>query len=1062
MTGIVIRIPTDIRKYKERIVFGLSVRQLICTVIALAVCVPLYFFGRGYITDDILSWAILIVALPLLAMGFVTINNLPMEKYIVEWLKFELLYPARRRFTSSNAFSLINNMAIKDDLPKSRRGRKKLNRYRYQAGLERAALMVEASEKGVEGFNADKADLLTVSEPKSGGGGGGNWKKPKKDKKKDNGGGKGVSKLKRDAEAVLQKQLDDPQYVPTNKERKTLQLWHKQQTDLRVKELTRKKKEAQANSAKMKKRKKAKTSIPRSTQQSIPYIADYGEGMFEVTQNRFSKIYRITDINYSKSKYEERESIFISLGEFYNFFSDTMTFAVTVDNRYVSMSEQERKIFNKMTGDSYDKHRVEYNRVLGKQILIGRNDMHVDKILTVTIDADVPYEALLRFRRLDNDIRDHLRKFGSDVRPLSSTERLAYYHDKYRRGHEGEFKIDFDFLRAQGLCSKDYIAPSYFHFDRNHIQIDDDFYRVMYLSNLPQTLSDEFFCTFCDNEFATTSTISVMPMAQDKAMRFVKKRLTGIETNKFEAEKNLARQGLSPEHVRRDIMDAYTRGLELHDDILNKDQRLFFVTITVMVHGRTLEELDYNCKTLEGKAGTVAAQLRKLTTQQEEGYKVTFPFGYFPRNIKVDTTLTTDSLSVFMPFKNTELFQSGGFYYGLNQISNNLIVLDRTAMKTPSGFVLGTSGSGKSFATKREILNVLLNSPDTGILIIDPENEYGDFCRAFGGTVIKISADSTNYINPMDMSEDYGLDEEDSPDLPIAVKIDKAWRKKSDFIMSIVERMISVGGNADSSSITAPQRTIIDRCVKRCYKEYFDHHFDEKYLPTLKNLQDELDKERNSEDGKQIAEGVEYYTRGSMSFLANKTNVEINNRMVVFNVRDLGEQLRQIALSIVFDFIWNRMVENKNRGVRTYCYCDEIHVMFRSYYTSFFLQQLYKRGRKYGLCITGLTQNVSDLLSSEMARGMIGNSDYIMMLNQHSEDLKLLAAMLSISEAQLPYVMGADAGSGLLFAENVIVPFIDRFPTDSYLYKLMSTKFGEDMSADEVDKQIKSLVNSQQ
>ena len=373
-------------------------------------------------------------------------------------------------------------------------------------------------------------------------------------------------------------------------------------------------------------------------------------------------------------------------------------------------------------------------------------------------------------------------------------------------------------------------------------------------------------------------------------------------------------------------------------------------------------------------------------------------------------------------------------------------------LKTPSGFILGSSGSGKSFATKREILNVLLNDNKTGVLVIDPENEYGDFARAFGGTVIKISADTTNYISPMDMPPDYGLDEEDdSETTPMDVKKSKALKKKSDYIMSIIERMISTGSTADNSSITPQQKTIVDRCVSRCYQKYLEHEFDTDYLPTLIELQNELDKERENEDGRLMAEGVEYYTRGSMDIFAHHTNVAYQNRFVVFNIRDLGDQLRQIALIIIFDFIWNRMVENKNKGIRTYCYCDEIHVMFSTYYSAYFLKQLYKRGRKYGLVITGITQNIEDLLKSDMARGMIGNSDFILMLNQSPEDLKILAKMLNISDTQMGYVNRADAGSGLLFAENTIVPFIDRFPHDSYLYTLMSTRFGEDESKEKIE-----------
>ena len=359
------------------------------------------------------------------------------------------------------------------------------------------------------------------------------------------------------------------------------------------------------------------------------------------------------------------------------------------------------------------------------------------------------------------------------------------------------------------------------------------------------------------------------------------------------------------------------------------------------------------------------------------------------------------------------------------------------------------------FNTNQKVEKIKAN-----VLIIDPENEYGDFCRAFGGTVLKISPTSDTYINPMDMSEDYGLDEEDdNATTPLKVKKDKALTKKSDYIMSIVERMISVGGSENTTSITPQQRTLVDQCVRAAYKEYLEHDFDPQYMPTLMDFQKELDKRKNeSKDNADVADGVAYYTRGSMNVFSHHTNVHIENRLVVFNVRDLGQALRQIGLIIVFDFVWNRMVENKNKKIRTYCYCDEIHTMFKSYYSADYLNQLYKRGRKYGLVITGITQDVEDLLRSDKAKGMISNSDFIMMLNQSSENLKQLAKMLNISETQMGFVTGADAGSGLLFAEKVIVPFVDRFPEESYLYKLMSTKFDEDKSKDEIEREIAELM----
>ena len=1068
---IAVRIPEEIRKYKEKLAFGLTARQIISSVLALAICVPLYWYGREVIPEDILAWLVILIAVPLVAIGFISVNGLPMEKYFVVWMKFEVLYPRKRRFYTDNAFREWQNKAIAEEIPKKKKIRKRLAAFRKDVALERTFLLAEAEENGTaqyftdpnaesaSTFNVEEQNLLTVRPIK-----GGAWNKPPKKKKNKNDNKKSYKKssLQIKAEAIEERRRTNPEYAPTKKDFKILTKWYAKKESLRKKEIAQGKKQISHKAKTMEKRRTAKTAIPRSTQKSIPYIADYEEGLFEVQANKYSKMYRIKDINYRTGREEEQVTIFCKLGEFLNYFSEEMRFAFVIDNRVVSKAEQERKVFKHLKGDAYDKHRKEYNNILRRQILAGRNDMQVQKYVTVTIDANSPIEALLRFHKIDAEIITNLRKIGSDGEVLSTEDRLEYYHDKFRKGCEGDFQINYDFIKAQGIHSKDYIAPASMVFERKHIQIEDDYYRVLFLNNLPASLQDEFLFDLCDNDFPVTTSLSIEPVAQDKGLKIVRKQLTGIESNKIDAEKRAIRAGYSPETIQHSIKDAHAQAEALYDDMLNKNQKMFFVTITVLVHGSSLDELDENCKILMNKARKYTSQLQVLTTQQEEGFRVTLPFGYIPKDMSVERTLTTESTSIFMPFSNQELFQSGGFYYGLNQISRNLVIVNRTLMKTPSGFVLGSSGSGKSFATKREILNVLLDDDKTGVLVIDPENEYGDFCRAFGGTVLKISADSKNYINPMDMPREYGLDEEDDIALtPFEIMKDKAIKKKSDYIMSIIERMISVGGSADSTKITPQQKTIVDRAVRATYKEYLDHDFDPEYQPTLLDLQNQLDIEgKLSQEGKQVAEGVEYYTRGSMDIFAHKTNVDISNRFVVFNVRDLGDQLRQIALIIVFDFIWNRMIQNKNNKVRTYCYCDEIHVMFLSYYSANFLKQLYKRGRKYGMCITGLTQNVEDLLRSEQAKGMIANSDFIMMLNQSSEDLKILAGMLNISETQMGYVTGADAGSGLLFAEKVIVPFVDRFPQESYLYKLMSTKFGEDMSASQIDKEIASIMNN--
>lgn len=1064
---IAVRIPEEIRKYKEKLAFGLTARQLIATIITMIVCVPLYWFGRKLLPEDLLAWLVIIFAFPTLSIGFLKFNNMPMERFFVTVFKYEFLFPRKRKFRTENAFRVWQNEGYKMEVPKKRKERKTLEKRKKDEALEKAFLTAEAEESGkliytsepeaekAASWDVDEQDLLTVRT----GGGKKGGKKPKKDKKKKVAT---KSKLQQQAEAIIEKQENNPEYLPTKREFLILKRWNNKQIADRKQAITKGKKGLEKKSKAMRRRRTAKTAVPRTTQQSIPYIADYEEGLFEVTPNKFSKMYRIKDINYTTVKEEEQVAIFCKLGEFLNYFSEEMRFAFCIDNRIISKSEQERKVFKHYKGDKYDRHRREYNNILRRQIVAGKNDMQLQKFVTVTIDANSPIEAILRFHKIDAEIIQNLRRIGSDATVVSTDDRLEYLHDKFRRGHEGDFHINYDFIKTQGISSKDYIAPAYMVFDKKYIQIEDEYYRVMFLNNLPASLQDEFLKDLCDNDFPVTVSLCIEPVAQDKGLRIVKKQLTGIEANKIDAEKRAIRAGYSPETIQHSIKDAHAQAEELYDDMLNKNQKMFFVTILAMVHGNNKEELEENCNILISKARKYTSQLQTLTMQQEEAFKMVLPFGYQSPEMCVERALTTESTSIFMPFSNQELFQSGGFYYGLNQISNNLVVVNRTKMKTPSGFVLGSSGSGKSFATKREILNVLLDDDKTGVLIIDPENEYGDFCRAFGGTVLKISPDTENHINPLDMPKEYGIDEDDDINtLSIESLKDKAMKKKSDYILSIVERMLNVssGGSSNASLITPQQRTIIDKALQATYKTYFEHEFDPEYQPTMLDLQDELDKVKDqSEDARKVAEGVEYYTRGSMDIFSHKTNIAVENRLIVFNVRDLGDQLRQMALIIIFDFIWNRMVENKNKGVRTYCYCDEIHVMFNSYYSADFLKQLYKRGRKYGLCITGLTQNVEDLLRSEQARGMIGNSDFILMLNQNYADLVVLAQMLNISPAQMDFVTGADAGCGLLFAEKVIVPFIDRFPTDSYLYKLMSTKFGEDMSKAEIQKTIDEIM----
>lgn len=1052
---ITIRIPAEVRKYKEKIYAGLSARQIISIVAIFLVCPSIYMGGLWLgLHDEIIWYPTLFVGIAIGYIGFWQKNGMPAEKLLVAFLKF-YIFPTSRKVRTRNTYRVAANRAKREAAPKKEWQRRKLQRHIKEASLEMSVLMEEAEANGdMTHEGVSEESLITTKRPVFGG----SSKDPKKDKKTK----RDKSAWIREAEAVLEKQKEDPFYVPTPAEKKLVRRLLNKRHEEKRREMKKKKKEIAAKNSKLKKRRTVQFSIPTTVADTIPLVAAYDEGMFEVAANKYSKAYAFTDVNYKTAAPEEQDEIFCRLRDFYNSFGDDTHIQICVDNRFISKEQYNREVLYELTGDSYDKHRIEYNRIMERMLRVGRKYMRVEKYLVVTIDAAEPMEALLRFHKLDNEIKLALAKIGVFARVLTTTERLAYFHDRFRPGYEGEFRINYDFLAKEGLSEKDYIAPSSFEFGgKSYMQIGDMYYRLMYLSGLPGSLSDEVMRSFYDVDFPITVTHNIRPVNQADGLKLVGDQLTGAKKDKMNAEKKAIAAGYSPDNIREDIKDAFNNTTQLIDDMKNNNQKLFFTSITVMVGGFSLEEMENNCNVVKGKAQSFQAQFLPLKLQQEEAYKMTMPFGYVSKDLYIDRTMTSESTTIFIPFTCTEIYQLGGFYYGLNAISQNFVMVDRNAMKTGSGFVLGSSGSGKSFACKREIIAILLRDSQSSVIIIDPENEYYDFTIAFGGVNIKVSPNSNHYIDPMDMPEDYGLDDQDQPKLiDLEEKKRKAIIKKSTFVLSIVERMIALDGSGDKTMITPQQKTLVDSCVKEVYKEYLDHDFDVAYLPTLLDLQDCLDARKGgSEMARELAEGVEYYTRGSMDLFAHKSNIDMSKRLICFNIRDLGEQLQLIGFVIIFDFIKNTMMRNKTKSIRTYCYCDEIHKMFRSYYSAQFFKDLYKTGRKYGMIVTGITQNCSELLETEEARGMIGNSDFVLMLNQKAEDMETLARLLHISEDSRQFISNVEAGHGLLYAEKTIVPFTDNFPRDSYLYKLMSTKFGEELSDAEAEKKIMEIVS---
>lgn len=1053
---ITVRIPKEIREYKEKLIWGFTVRQLLCTVLGLGICVPLYIFGRKYLPEDVISWMVIIIILPFAGMGFITRNGMPFEKYLLTMFKFYFLFPTKTMYKTDNYFRAMQEQYDREQ--KKGISRTVIKNYKRESSLERAFLLMEGNSKGMAYDEIMAQDILSVHCPY-------NIPEIENNRKKDDDSKMNISKAAETVKLVEARRKENPYYVPTKKEQKMLARYSDEVNKQRIAEIKKGKANMEKANNELKKRKKAKTAIPKSTQDDLPYLTDYEEGVFEVEEGKYSKAYLLQDINYMTAREEEVVSIFQNWSKFINSFSEDVTISLVIDNSVIPKNEEGKNTFFVLAGDDFDVHRDELNRVINQMVTRGNDNIERNKYIVVTISADTPIEAIMQFRSLDVQVLTNLKRVGSNAKVMTTTERLALLHDKMRKGHEGEFHIDFEFLKEQGLSSKDYIAPSCFVWEDNDKFIirnsKDTYYRCMYITNLPTSMSDEFLFDLTDCDFPMITNLQIQPIAQDKAIRMVRKQLTGMEANIIEAGKKAIRSGYSPDIINHDLKNSAQEAEELLDDMVNKNQKGFFVSIMVMISGESVKELEDNTKVVTNKVRKYTCQLETFNYQQREAFRCIMPAGIPTSNkLFIDRTLTTESTAIFIPFSSQELFQKGGFFYGLNQMTRNVVMCNRTGMKTPSGFVLGSSGSGKSFACKQEMLCVLLQDRKTGLLIVDPENEYSDFGRVFGATILNLSSTSDTYMNPMDMDENYGLDEEDDVETTsMAKKKEKAIQKKSEYLMSIIQIMMSDDNN--NSMVTPQQKTIIDRAIVNTYKEYLDHDFDESYIPTFSNLQEQFDKEAElSEDGKLIADATAYYTRGTMSLFNHKTNLDFTNRFVVFNIKNLGKELTKLGSLIVIDFIWNRMAKNAQNKIRTYCFVDEIHVLLAIEYAAIYLKQLYKRGRKYGLVITGITQDVEEILKSDTARLMIQNADFIMMLNQKNENLKQLSEMLEISETQQQYVSMADAGTGLIFAENTIVPFINQFPRDSYLYELMSTNFNE-ANAKDLEK-IQKLINKKQ
>ena len=767
--------------------------------------------------------------------------------------------------------------------------------------------------------------------------------------------------------------------------------------------------------------KKAKRDgrLPKTAQQTIPYKEMCRDGICVVNDRYFTKQIQFYDINYQLAQNEDKNQIFESYCDFLNYFDSSIHFQLSFLNQRADLEEYQKSIQIPEQNDAYDSIRREYSEMLKGQLAKGNNGLSKTKYITFGVEAESLKAAKPRLERIEADILANFKVLGAKARPLDGYERLSILHRMFHPADSSRFRFAWDAIWKTGLSSKDFIAPDSFSFKSGRtFQIGRTFGAVSFLQILAPELTDRMLADFLDLESSLVLTMHVRSIDQSEAIKTIKRKITDLDKMKIEEQKKAVRSGYDMEILPSDLMTYGTEAKTLLEDLQSRNERMFLVTVLMMNTAPSRQKLENNVFQAAGVAQKYNCVLRRLDYQQEQGLVSSLPLGL--NRIEIQRGLTTSSTAIFVPFTTQELFMQGdALYYGLNALSNNLIMADRKKLKNPNGLILGTPGSGKSFSAKREITNAFLITTDD-IAIIDPEDEYSSLVKRLGGQVIDISPVSDQYINPMDLTLNYSED-----DNPLTLK--------SDFILSLMELII--GGKAGLEPV---EKTIIDRCVPLVYRDYLQDPKPEK-MPILGDLY-RLLREQPEKEAQRLATALEIYVTGSLNVFNHQTNVEIKSRIVCYVIKKLGKQLKKFGMQVVQDQLWGRVSENREAHKSTRVYIDEMHLLLKEEQTAAYTVEIWKRFRKWGGIPTGLTQNVKDLLASREIENIFENSDFIYMLNQAGGDRQILAKQLNISPHQLSYVTNSNAGEGLLFYGNVIIPFIDHFPKGTELYSIMTTR----------------------
>ena len=790
----------------------------------------------------------------------------------------------------------------------------------------------------------------------------------------------------------------------------------------RLKELKRREKES------------GRVRRPESTQETLGFETVFRDGICRVRKGFYTKMLHFADMNYELLDDEEQDEVLRAYGKFINYFDPGISFQIFLFNRHMGEGQVRSRFEIPLRGDGHDDIREEFSGMLKDLSRNGTNGVRKDRYLIFGIEAGCYKEARVRICTIERDVVRNLTEMGTRVTPLDGRARVEVMYEFFNQYSLSPFRFSFDQMRESGNSVKDYVAPPGFDLRfPSRFKCGRMYGSAYYLDLIAPNLTDGIIKRLLDLDDNLTVSIHMSTLAPVAAMKLIKRNLSDVQSSKINEQKRAVRQGYDMDIMPPDILKDERDLMEQLRILGSNNEKIIHISIIICIFGRTKKEHEELVQRVSGIVQTESCELKCLMYKQEAGINAASPIGV--NDTGENRTLTTSAAAILVPFNTQELFMEGeALYYGMNSLTGNMIMADRKRLRTPNGIILGTPGSGKSFAAKREIMGVFIMTDDD-IIIVDPEGEYFPLVRALGGEVIRLATDSRDFLNPMDIQVVHRDDGE-------------ALKLKSDFLITLCDAI--AGGK---EGLANDEKGIIDDCIRDIYRRFFEDPRPER-MPVLEDLYVALlhyvprdTDEALAMDARskavRIANSLVLYVNGSQNYFNHRTTVDSNNRIICFDIRDLGAQLKPLGMLIAQDAVWNRVSLNRQRRVATRYYCDEFHLLLRDRQTAAYAVEMWKRFRKWGGIPTGLTQNVGDFLRSEEIEGILGNSDFIYLLNQNAKDQAILKDKLGLSERQMQKVTNTEPGSGLIIFNDVVIPFADRYPKDSLSYRLMSTRPGE-------------------